>query len=81
MDEKLTDETVEAAVPAADQGIAADTAAATEEKSRELSINELEKLDDLLPVERAYGFQITQGPGNKLDLKDLGRHGAWFGRL
>jgi len=73
MDEKLTDETVEAAVPAAEQGIAADTAAATEEKPRELSINELEKLDDLLPVARDFNLHLHPARSRHHHILDIAR--------
>ena len=55
MDE-VEDQSVAAAVPAADKGIAAGTAA-TEETPRELSINELEKRDDLLPAAAEFNLQ------------------------
>src|SRR5437773_12523658 len=73
MDEKLTDETVEAAMPAAEQGIAADTAAATEEKPRELSINELEKLDDLLPVARDFNLHLHPARSRHHHILDIAR--------
>src|SRR5260370_7744658 len=70
MDESVNDETVEAnasparTVAAADQETAtparsaADTAATTTAGPRELSINELEKLDDLFPVARAFNLHL-----------------------
>ncbi len=83
MDEKLTDEgasparTVEAAVPAADQNTAADTAASTAEKATptrtELSINELEKLDDLFPVARDFNLHLHPARSRHHHILDIAR--------
>ena len=60
-------------MPAAEQGIAADTAAATEEKPRELSINELEKLDDLLPVARDFNLHLHPARSRHHHILDIAR--------
>ena len=82
MDEKLTDETVEAveanASPArtvspADENVAVGTAAATEEKPRELSINELEKLDDLFPVARDFNLHLHPARSRHHHIFDIAR--------
>ena len=93
MDEKLTDETVEAAVPAADSETAtparsaADTAAATEETAgaaqtgsnvtlaarTEVSINELEKLDDLFPVARDFNLHLHPARSRHHHILDIAR--------
>ena len=82
MDEKLTDETVEAveanASPArtvspADENVAVGTAAATEEKPRELSINELEKLDDLFPIARDFNLHLHPARSRHHHIFDIAR--------
>jgi transcription termination factor Rho len=83
MDEKLKDETVEAAVPAADQETArsaADTAAATEETGsnvalapREVSINQLEKLDDLFPLARDFNLHLHPSRSRHHHILDIAR--------
>ncbi len=71
MDEEVKDETVEAAVSAADHNSAADTAAAT--APRELSINELEKLDDLFPVARDFNLHLHPARTRHHHILDLAR--------
>ena len=82
MDEKVRDETVEAveanASPArtvspADENVAAETAAATEEKARELSINELEKLDDLFPIARDFNLHLHPARTRHHHILDIAR--------
>jgi transcription termination factor Rho len=77
MDEKLTDEAVEGAVPAADQSVAADTAASTTESAvptrTELSINELEKLDDLLLVARDFNLHLHPARSRHHHILDIAR--------
>src|SRR6202040_215983 len=76
MDEKLTDETVEpveAGVSPADENVAAGTAAATEEKPRELSINKLAKLDDLLPVARDFNLHLHPARSRHHHILDIAR--------
>jgi transcription termination factor Rho len=74
--------TVEAAVPAADSEKAADTAAATEEKDAgaartpartEVSINELEKLDDLFPVARDFNLHLHPARSRHHHILDIAR--------
>lgn len=62
---------VEAAVPAADQKDAADTAAST--APRELSINELEKLDDLLPLARDFNLHLHPARTRHHHILDIAR--------
>src|SRR5205085_7713262 len=68
---------VAAAVPAADKGIAAGTAASTEEKSgaapKELSINELEKRDDLLPAAAEFNLQLHPARTRHHHILDIAR--------
>ena len=52
---------------------AAGTAAATEEKPRELSINELEKLDDLLPVAADFNLQLHPARTRHHHILDIAR--------
>jgi len=82
MDEKLRDETVEAVeanassartVSPADENVAAETAAATEEKARELSINELEKLDDLFPIARDFNLHLHPARTRHHHILDIAR--------
>src|SRR6266852_2859344 len=85
MDESVNDETVEAnasparTVAAADQETAtparsaADTAATTTAGQRELSINELEKLDDLFPVARDFNLHLHPGRTRHYHILDIAR--------
>jgi len=52
---------------------AAGTAAATEEKPRELSINQLEKLDDLLPVAADFNLQLHPARTRHHHILDIAR--------
>src|SRR5437899_398163 len=78
MDEELTDESVEAAVPAAEKNSAADTATTT--TSRDLSLNELEKLEDLFPVARDFNLHLHPSRTRHHHILDIARaalgHGA-----
>ena len=71
MDEELTDESVEAAVPAAEKNSAADTATTT--TSRDLSLNELEKLEDLFPVARDFNLHLHPSRTRHHHILDLAR--------
>ena len=62
---------VEAAVPAADQKDATDTAAST--APRNLSINELEKLDDLLPLARDFNLHLHPARTRHHHILDIAR--------
>jgi transcription termination factor Rho len=83
MDEKLTDDSVEAAVPAADQETAtparsvaetaADSTGSNVTLARELSINELEKLDDLFPVARDFNLHLHPARSRHHHIFDLAR--------
>src|SRR6266550_7914295 len=74
MDEEVKDEeVVEAGVSPANSKEAAGTAAATEEKPRELSINELEKLDDLFPVARDFNLHLHPARTRHHHILDLAR--------
>ncbi len=85
MDESVNDETVEAnasparTVAAADQETAtparsaADTAATTTAGPRELSINELEKLDDLFPVARDFNLHLHPARTRHHHIFDIAR--------
>jgi len=82
MDEKLTDETaesVEAGVSPADSETAtsarsaADTAAPTRAAPRELSINELEKLDDLFPIARDFNLHLHSARSRHHHILDIAR--------
>ncbi len=81
MDEKLEEKSVEAAVPAADQETAApiqnaaDTAATTEERPvpRDVSINELEKLDDLFPIARDFNLHLHPARSRHHHILDIAR--------
>src|SRR5262249_7229420 len=82
MDEKLTDETaesVEAGVSPADSETAtsarsaADTAASTRAAPRELSINELEKLDDLFPIARDFNLHLHSARSRHHHILDIAR--------
>ena len=71
MDESVNDETVEAnATPARS---AADTAATTMAGPRELSINELEKLDDLFPVARDFNLHLHPARTRHHHILDIAR--------
>src|SRR5438105_15239173 len=71
MDEEVKDETVEAhATPA--QGTA-DEAATTTAGPRELSINELEKLDDLFPVARDFNLHLHPARTRHHHILDIAR--------
>jgi len=71
MDESVNDETVEAnATPARS---AADTAATTTAGPRELSINELEKLDDLFPVARDFNLHLHPARTRHHHILDIAR--------
>src|SRR6266550_5000984 len=74
MDEEVKDEeVVEAGVSPANSKEAAGTAAATEERPRELSINELEKLDDLLPVARDFDLHLHPSRTRHHHILDIAR--------
>ncbi|HLW34505.1 MAG TPA: transcription termination factor Rho [Chthoniobacterales bacterium] len=64
-------------VPAADQNIATDTAATTKEGASaartELSINELEKLDDLFPVARDFNLHLHPARTRHHHIVDIAR--------
>jgi len=71
MDESVNDETVEAnATPAQS---AADTAATATAGPRELSINELEKLDDLFPVARDFNLHLHPARTRHHHILDIAR--------
>src|SRR5439155_25353378 len=71
MDESVNDETVEGnATPARS---AADTAAPTTAGPRELSINELEKLDDLFPVARDFSLHLHPARTRHHHILDIAR--------
>ena len=71
MDESVNDETVEAnATPARS---AADTAATTTAGPRDLSINELEKLDDLFPVARDFNLHLHPARTRHHHILDIAR--------
>src|SRR5437764_13143821 len=71
MDESVNDETVEAnATPARS---AADTAATTTAGPRELSINELEKLDDLFPIARDFNLHLHPARTRHHHIVDIAR--------
>jgi transcription termination factor Rho len=65
--------TVETAVPPADQSKAPETAVATTEAPRELSINELEKTDDLLRFARDFNLQLHPARTRHHHILDLAR--------
>ena len=79
MDGSLKDEnTVEAGVSPADEIVAAGTAAATEEKKAspaptELSLNELEKLDDLFPIARDFNLHLHPARTRHHHILDIAR--------
>src|SRR5438132_8725466 len=71
MDESVNDETVEAnATPAQST---ADTAATTTAGPRDLSINELEKLDDLFPVARDFNLHLHPARTRHHRILDIAR--------
>src|SRR5438309_1964748 len=71
MDEEVKDETVEAnATPARS---AADTAATTATPPREMSMNELEKLDDLFPVARDLNLHLHPARSRHHHILDIAR--------
>ncbi|PYL29281.1 MAG: transcription termination factor Rho [Verrucomicrobia bacterium] len=71
MDESVNDETVEAnATPAQST---ADTAATTTAGPRDLSINELEKLDDLFPVARDFNLHLHPARTRHHHILDIAR--------
>jgi transcription termination factor Rho len=73
MDEKLTDETAQD-VDLSDEtkDSAVETAAATTQP-KELSINELEKLDDLLPVARDFNLHLHPARSRHHHILDIAR--------
>ena len=79
MDEEVTDEnTVEAGVSPAGLEEAAETAATTEAKTAspartELSINELEKLEDLFPVARDFNLHLHPARTRHHHILDIAR--------
>jgi transcription termination factor Rho len=60
-------------VPAANSGNAADTAATIPEKPRELSINELEKTEDLLRVARDFDLHLHPARTRHHHILDIAR--------
>jgi transcription termination factor Rho len=66
-------ENVEAGVSPADENIAADTAATTASAPRELSINELEKTEDLLRVARDFNLQLHPARTRHHHIVDIAR--------
>ncbi|HST30456.1 MAG TPA: transcription termination factor Rho [Chthoniobacterales bacterium] len=62
---------VEAALPAADGASAADTASTT--SPRELSINELEKLDDLFPIAKDFNLHLHPARTRHHHILDIAR--------
>jgi transcription termination factor Rho len=83
MDESVNEDkaspapTVETVVPAADETVAADTAAAPAEKASpartELSINELEMTDDLLRVARDFDLHLHSARTRHHHILDIAR--------
>jgi transcription termination factor Rho len=74
MDEPITDETVEAGPSSpAGQELQPGTAATTQEKPKELSINELEKTDDLLRVARDFDLHLHPARTRHHHILDIAR--------
>ena len=79
MDEEVENEGVEAALSAADSETAtparsaADTAAATSTTPTELSLNELEKLDDLFPIARDFNLHLHPARTRHHHILDIAR--------
>src|ERR1700719_3702195 len=69
MDEVTNEEAVEAGVSSAQGGIAAGTAAAP----KNLSINELEKLDDLFPVAKDFNLHLHPARTRHHHILDIAR--------
>src|ERR1700719_4250754 len=69
MDEVTNEDAVEAGVSAAQGRIAAGTAAAT----KNLSINELEKLDDLFPVAKDFNLHLHPARTRHHHILDIAR--------
>src|SRR5438552_15406842 len=79
MDEEVENEGVEAAVSAADSETAtparsaADTAAPTSTTPKELSLNALEKLDDLFPIARDFNLHLHRARTRHHHILDIAR--------
>jgi len=77
MDEPLKEETVEAGAPPVNEDVdpadSAGTAATTEGKPRDLSINNLEKLEDLFPVARDFNLHLHPARTRHHHILDLAR--------